>query len=385
MFFIIFIFNQNKKNINYINNNIFYNKNFNIADNIIKNIDIPIQFMKMNVSLFPTGEKNLIVDFKKGFFTYGLENWDNREGIISIKRLDLNKDNKDDYLGIYKNYNNLSIYIYEKDENFNLIKLDELLLIDKFFSNINDNITIGIINIDNRDYIYLEANLYDESQNSFFPYYRIIGYDGSKLYNYFKLYKYRYENEVDYIVESASLKNAVTIWQNKESIINNTDIGIYNNLTEEEALKKAFIELGNLPILNENIENSTFYSYENHLKLLTKLKYTFIKDDNNTYVFSSNIIDFTNFNIIKNNIEDKKITLGISEEDLFNIAEKYWGVYNGQIDEETGYPMYIYPFGEIDFNVNKIYYEVSLRWLVENSHLSTLDYIIIDGETGEII
>ncbi len=61
------------------------------------------------------------------------------------------------------------------------------------------------------------------------------------------------------------------------------------------------------------------------------------------------------------------------------IASDYWGIEDGDVDEETGYAFAILPVYSDTQN-----YRISLAWWVENDHLSTIEIIEIHGLTGEI-
>lgn len=67
-------------------------------------------------------------------------------------------------------------------------------------------------------------------------------------------------------------------------------------------------------------------------------------------------------------------------EQALEIAASHWGIRNGDVDKDTGYP----------FRLRAIYsetgcYRIALEWLVENDHYSTLEILEIDEITGRII
>ena len=72
----------------------------------------------------------------------------------------------------------------------------------------------------------------------------------------------------------------------------------------------------------------------------------------------------------------------ITEEDALRIAREYWDFSDGDVDEETGYPLTIQLQGEVEYDGRR-YYSLVLRWLVEQSHWSTVDFVGVDIETGE--
>lgn len=70
----------------------------------------------------------------------------------------------------------------------------------------------------------------------------------------------------------------------------------------------------------------------------------------------------------------------ISSLKALEIASEYWDVKSGDIDKSTGYPFAL--FSQIIDNGN---HRITLAWLVEDNHYSTIDSIEIDAFTGEII
>jgi len=76
----------------------------------------------------------------------------------------------------------------------------------------------------------------------------------------------------------------------------------------------------------------------------------------------------------------------LSEEEARAIAAKYWDYADGQdvVDEETGYPIALFSDGP-QASHGRSCYAFSLKWLVDNSHWSTLDVLYVDAETGEVI
>ena len=72
-------------------------------------------------------------------------------------------------------------------------------------------------------------------------------------------------------------------------------------------------------------------------------------------------------------------TSKITEKEAIEIASQYWGIKSGDKDEETGYPYLITPAESSNDNI-----VIALKWLVENSHYSTVDSIEIDPYTGKL-
>lgn len=71
----------------------------------------------------------------------------------------------------------------------------------------------------------------------------------------------------------------------------------------------------------------------------------------------------------------------ISFDEALAIASEHWDVKNGDIAEETGFPMAITPV----HSDNPTVYKLALKWLVENHHYSTIEIIEIDAFTGEVL
>lgn len=71
----------------------------------------------------------------------------------------------------------------------------------------------------------------------------------------------------------------------------------------------------------------------------------------------------------------------ITEDEALEIACRFWEVTPGEVDPETGFPMAV---GIIQTPTDSDpVYKASVRWLVDNSHWSTLDQVTIDAYTGE--
>lgn len=77
---------------------------------------------------------------------------------------------------------------------------------------------------------------------------------------------------------------------------------------------------------------------------------------------------------------------GISAEQAYATACKYWDYQEGDIAEETGFELYLIEDGTIEKN-GIMYYCFRLRWLVNDGEgkgwLSTVDYLYINAKTGE--
>ena len=73
-------------------------------------------------------------------------------------------------------------------------------------------------------------------------------------------------------------------------------------------------------------------------------------------------------------------TSKITEEEALEIASQHWGIKNGDKDEATGFPFLIMPVESSNDNI-----AITLKWLVDNHHYSTVDLIEIDPYTGRIV
>ena len=92
-------------------------------------------------------------------------------------------------------------------------------------------------------------------------------------------------------------------------------------------------------------------------------------------------IETTATEINTENTVENMPEIQISEERALEIASEYLGVKEGDVDEHSGFPY--------DFVVSEkpsseaVYYEVVLKWLVDNHHWSTVSTVYVDGTTGE--
>jgi hypothetical protein len=77
---------------------------------------------------------------------------------------------------------------------------------------------------------------------------------------------------------------------------------------------------------------------------------------------------------------------GITAEEAYAIACRYWDYHEGDIAEESGFPLYVVDDGTVEHN-GTMYYFFRLRWMVtdENgsSWMSTLDQVYINSKNGE--
>lgn len=77
---------------------------------------------------------------------------------------------------------------------------------------------------------------------------------------------------------------------------------------------------------------------------------------------------------------------GITAEEAYAIACRYWDYHEGDIAEETGFPLYVVDDGTVEHN-GTMYYSFRLRWMVTDesgsSWMSTLDQVYINSKNGE--
>lgn len=91
--------------------------------------------------------------------------------------------------------------------------------------------------------------------------------------------------------------------------------------------------------------------------------------------------DFASYQLIRYQVEVPEAPTYISEKEAMEIARRFWEVEPGEIDSETGFPLAVECVQTPEDG--EPVYRMSLRWLVENSHWSTLDTLTIDAVTGE--
>lgn len=75
-------------------------------------------------------------------------------------------------------------------------------------------------------------------------------------------------------------------------------------------------------------------------------------------------------------------TTFITEEKAVELASDYWGVRPGDRDPDTGFLFSIMVF-DTPTEENP-QYKVALRWLVNDSHFSTVDQVLVNAVTGEV-
>lgn len=103
---------------------------------------------------------------------------------------------------------------------------------------------------------------------------------------------------------------------------------------------------------------------------------------NNNFIileYQESISDDKNTNTMEDVSDNNNLEVKISEEEALIIAREYWDIELGDIDEDTGFPLTVQHMNSEDNNE----YIVALRWLVDNSHWSTIDMIYVNAINGE--
>ncbi len=75
----------------------------------------------------------------------------------------------------------------------------------------------------------------------------------------------------------------------------------------------------------------------------------------------------------------------ISEERAIEIASAYWGIKTGDVDPDSGYTFRVESMGQTQTPEGAVVYKIALRWLVDNSHYSTVELVWVDVMTGEVL
>ena len=78
---------------------------------------------------------------------------------------------------------------------------------------------------------------------------------------------------------------------------------------------------------------------------------------------------------------EKEEGFPISEEEAIEIAEDFLKIEGGTKDDKTGF-LFSYFVFETPTEENPRY-KIALRWLVMDSHYSTVDEVYVDANTGE--
>lgn len=159
--------------------------------------------------------------------------------------------------------------------------------------------------------------------------------------------------------------------------------GIMANIDDSDFVNIANKQLSNT-LSEKNINEADPYFNKNGDLCIIGKVYSIAGAD--SYEYTINLEDFIVSDHYSEKIdcpEDRQSKLSISEEQAIKIAEGYWKIEDGSIDNATGYPYTIQ--NQSTQKKNGIsYYCIALRWLVNNSHWSTMDVIYINSETGEI-
>ena len=106
------------------------------------------------------------------------------------------------------------------------------------------------------------------------------------------------------------------------------------------------------------------------------------------YYHELNLSDLTLIPDYKYGVEIQAHAINISQEEAYQIACDYWDFTPGDVEDETGFELFVsYDTTITSQNSGKTYYCYLLRWMVDagsdTAHLSTCDWVYIDAESGE--
>lgn len=118
----------------------------------------------------------------------------------------------------------------------------------------------------------------------------------------------------------------------------------------------------------------TNYSYESEIREIEETKRLL----GTYYINAENPVEQSDLE--DNHIPENRDTF-MSESEAIEYASDYWDYEEGDVSEESGFPIAIQvQDGPTEENP---YYTLALRWLVENSHWSTIDLVHVNAYTGE--
>jgi len=141
-------------------------------------------------------------------------------------------------------------------------------------------------------------------------------------------------------------------------------------------------------ISEENIQQAKpFFNEKGHLCVAIPI-YSLAGAD-----YYCHIIDIEDFTLVPNYDQgaggSKALSRGITEEEAYEIVRDYWNFVPGTVAEETGYELFLNSFGSMTGSDGRTYYEIRCQWLVDGDtewgHLSTIDMMYVDAETGEMV
>lgn len=140
-------------------------------------------------------------------------------------------------------------------------------------------------------------------------------------------------------------------------------------------------------VSEENVQDAKpFFNQQGHLCVAIPI-YSMAGAD--FYWQTLDLEDFApgiNYNQILESVPPKK---GITEEEAYELVKNYWNFVPGTVAEETGNELFLSSFGSITGSNGRTYYEIRFQWLVDGdtewAHLSTIDVMYVDAETGELV
>lgn len=191
------------------------------------------------------------------------------------------------------------------------------------------------------------------------------------------------------------------------NIVLNEDIFSIVGLSEDEFYEKAKQVLGscywsNWEIDNENFEYQSFvdrfneqlektisdenikqaFLYINEYGQLCMVAPIYSLADADYYWHDLNMIEFELLPHYNQKAQRITHNIVLSEEDAYRIAYDYWDYTEGDISDE-GFELYVTYDGLLETMDGNNYYAFRLRWWVtEMSHMSTIDMLYINAETG---
>ena len=132
---------------------------------------------------------------------------------------------------------------------------------------------------------------------------------------------------------------------------------------------------------DENVQNGQlFLDEKGNLRLVAALYWPVA---NGRFTLLLNLTDFQlveGYDQAFETPEPEEIRL--TEDEAKELAYQYWDYTPGDVDSETGYRLGVFS-GEMQQELGKNYYIFWMRWLVDGTHWSTVDAVMVDASTGE--
>lgn len=195
--------------------------------------------------------------------------------------------------------------------------------------------------------------------------------------------------------------------------LSNEEVISSAGLTTEEYYEKAKQVLGSQYWSNWERDNDNFYD-PNFVEWFNQSLRNTISDENiriSTPCFNSDgqlcivapvysmagadyywhILNMEDFVLLPYYAEDAVLlthSINISEDKAYEIACDYWNYSPGSVSEETGFELFLVYDGLTEKYDGNHYYSFRLQWWVPEeagwgNHMSTIDYLYVNAETGE--